>query len=390
MTDFLIVIWIVLQLVIGYNLLFPLFLLAFYRLINKKHIPISIEQEQEQEADYAIIITAYQYVDTLPAAISSVLNLTYKNFLVYVVADNCNISALNFSDDRVILLKPESVLGGNIKSHFYAIDRFRRAHNRITIIDSDNLVHPEYLHQLNHFFNQGFEAVQGSREAKNLDTTYACLDAARDIYYHFFDCKLLFHVGSSSTLSGSGMAFNTELFIDCLKDLELRGAGFDKVLQKLIVEKDKRIAFAPDAIVYDQKTSVPSELVNQRSRWINTWFKYFRFGFTLALKGITNRSLNQFLFGLVLLRPPLFLFLVVSLLMMIANLFAFPVVSLIWLAAFATFVACFVVALSASNTDKRIYKSLIGIPKFMFYQLISLTKIRKANVRSVSTRHYHI
>jgi hypothetical protein len=47
----------------------------------------------------------------------------------------------------------------------------------------------------------GFAAVQGERKAKNLDTTYACLDAARDIYYHFYDGKLLFHIGSSATLA---------------------------------------------------------------------------------------------------------------------------------------------------------------------------------------------
>jgi hypothetical protein len=62
------------------------------------------------------------------------------------------------------------------------------------------LVEPEYLHELDRYFNAGFSAVQGIREAKNLNTTYACLDAARDIYYHFYDGKILFGIGSSATL----------------------------------------------------------------------------------------------------------------------------------------------------------------------------------------------
>ena len=186
------------------------------------------------------------------------------------------------------------------------------------------------------------------------------------------------------------MAFTTSLYRECLENIEINGAGFDKVLQKLIVEKNKRIAFAAKAIVYDEKTSKPEQLVNQRSRWINTWFKYCKFSFTLIAKGIKNSSLNQFLFGLVLLRPPLFLFLIVSVIMMTVNGFISPATGFVaWIIAFSIFIGCFLKALFDSKADSRIYSSLIGIPKFVFFQLISLTKIRKANIRSVSTRHYH-
>lgn len=386
MTEFLTTFWIMAQTIVGYNLIFPAFLLIFYTLKRKESPKDSI---QPLEADYAVIITAYQYTNTLTSVVSSILKLNYHNFLVYVVADNCDVSDLSFPDSRVILLKPENILGGNVKSHFYAINRFKRQHDRITIIDSDNIVHPEYLNELNKTFDAGFQAVQGCREAKNLNTTFACLDAVRDLYYHFYDCKLLFGLGSSSTLSGSGMAFTTTLYKECLEDVEIHGAGFDKVLQKLIVEKNYRIAYAPHAKVYDEKTSKPEQLVNQRSRWLNTWFKYFNFGFRLVSLSVANKSLNQFLFGLVLLRPPLFLFLLLSLLMMVANLFISAVVSIIWLALFFIFSGCFIIALVVSKPDKLIYKSLIGIPKFIFYQVISLTKIRKANIRSVSTKHYH-
>lgn len=387
MPDTLLIIWIAIQLCVGYNLVFPLLLLIFYSFKAKKEI--SLIGKKTEPADYAIIITAYQYINTLPSVVKSALNINYQNYLIYVVADNCDISTLSFPADKVILLKPENILGGNVQSHFYAIANFKRSHNRITIIDSDNIIDPEYLNQLDIYFSNGFEAVQGCRAAKNLDTTYACLDAARDIYYHFYDCKLLFNLGSSSTLSGSGMAFTTELYKECLQETNIRGAGFDKILQTLILKKNKRIAYAPNALVFDEKTSRPEELVNQRSRWINTWFKYFKFGFGIFGLGIKNLSINQLLFGLVLLRPPLFLFLLLSSIMMFINLWANPAISIIWLISFISFIVSFTIALLSSETDKRIYKSLIGIPRFIFYQLISLTKIRKANIHSVSTKHHH-
>jgi cellulose synthase/poly-beta-1,6-N-acetylglucosamine synthase-like glycosyltransferase len=301
-------IWILFQVLIGYNLILPILLYILYQVKGHKQVLLSAPAE----ADYAIIVTAYEWVTAIPDVVNSLLKLDYTNYLIYVVADKCDISTLQFNDERVIILRPEETLAGNVRSHFYAINRFKRAHERLTIIDSDNLVEPQYLNELNKLFNQGFEAVQGIREAKNLDTTYACLDAARDIYYHFYDGKILFNVGSSATLAGSGMAFTTQLYRNCLENKDVSGAGFDKVLQAAILGQNKRIAFTGKAIVYDEKTTHSDQLVKQRARWINTWFKYFGYGFTLLLQSVKNFSLNQFLFGLILLRPPLFIFLILA------------------------------------------------------------------------------
>ncbi len=376
--------WIILQVLIGYNLVMPLlvYLLSLFKRSNAAEREII-------EADYAIIVTAYEQVTHIPEVVKSILNLNYGRYLIYIVADKCDVSELNFDDERVIILRPETTLASNTRSHFYAIRNFKRDHERLTIIDSDNLVDPEYLNELNKFFAQGFKAVQGVREAKNLNTTYACLDAARDIYYHFYDGKILFKAGSSATLAGSGMAFTTKLYRECLEHRDITGAGFDKVLQAEIVGRDIRIAFAEKAIVFDEKTSHTDQLVNQRSRWINTWFKYFTLGFKMIGKGVSNFSRNQFLFGFILLRPPLFIFLLISVVFLIANVFISWAGVALWMAGFLIFVAGFYMALVKSETDKRIYQSLVNIPKFIFYQVLSLLKARTANQRSVATKHFH-
>lgn len=377
--------WIIIQLTVGYNLLLPVLFFLFYSIKIKKARGIEIKEE----ADYAIIVTAYEQTTMLNNVVKSILQLNYNNYLIYIVADKCDISNLKFENSRVILLRPEETLGSNTRSHFYAINRFVRSHSHLTIIDSDNLVHPEYLNILNEYFNKGYSAVQGVRAAKNLNTTFACLDAARDIYYHFYDGKLLFELGSSATLAGSGMAFTTSLYKECLQHLDVVGAGFDKVLQYEIIKRKYRIAFAEQAIVYDEKTSKSDQLVKQRARWINTWFKYFTFGFSLLKKGITTFNKNQFLFGLVLLRPPLFIFLLLSLTCLIINLFVAPFYAFIWAFALVLFVVGFLLALMHFETDKRIYKALVNIPTFIFYQLLSLAKVKKANSLSVATQHYH-
>ncbi len=344
---------------------------------------------QVTEADYGIIVTAYQQTHALAEVVASLLKQHHTNFMIYIVADQCDVSQLNFNHPKVIVLRPEEALQSNTRSHFYAINRFVRPHTRLTIIDSDNIVHPAYLSELNIYFNKGYQAVQGLRAAKNLNTTYACLDAARDIFYHYYDGKLLFKAGSSATLAGSGMAFTTKLYRFCLEKLEVSGAGFDKVLQAEIVKYRLQIAFAKRAIVYDEKTMQPEQLVKQRSRWIGTWFKYSGLGFKLILQGFKNLSKNQLLFGLVLLRPPLFIFLILSALCALANFWINPAYNWFWLGGFTSFILSFFIALLHSKTDKRIYRALFGIPKFMFYQILSLIKVRGASKRSVATDHFY-
>ncbi len=376
--------WIFIQLVIGYNLILPLILFILYSCFKQ---PTSTVGEAPNEDDYAVVVTAFEYTEQLEDTVNSLVALNHDKYLIYVVADKCDINDLHFGDPRVILLKPELVLASNTRSHLYAINNFKRQHNRIAIIDSDNLVHPEFLTELEKWFKKGFNAVQGVRAAKNLDTTLACLDAARDIYYHFYDGQVLFRLGSSATLSGSGMAFTTDLYRYFLQNHDVVGAGFDKVLQFTLVKQNFRIAFAADAIVYDAKTSVSEQLINQRSRWIHTWFKYSKFGFTLLRHSLQSPNCNQFLFGLTLLRPPLFIFLILSLLFMIINFFINPGVALIWAVSIFCFLLSFAIAFKNSVVDPKIYKSLAGIPIFIFYQILSLMKIKTISKRPPTTRH---
>ncbi|MEO5967242.1 MAG: glycosyltransferase, partial [Ferruginibacter sp.] len=285
------------------------------------------------------------------------------------------------------ILHPPQIFKNQVKSHFYAIEKFKRAHNIITIIDSDNIVHPEYLNEMDYYFNRGFKAVQGVRKAKNYNSIYACLDAINELYYLLYDRIVLFSIGSSSMLSGSGMAFTTELFKECLGPLNTEGAGFDKVLQNQILSRDLRIAFADKAIVYDEKTADPSQLVKQRARWNNTWFRYFKYSLQLMGKGIKNFSLNQFLYGFLLFRPPLFILIIICLIITVVNIFISIPAFLVWVALLSIFTIGFLNALIQLKADKRLYGSLLYIPKFMFLQVLSLFKAKKANELSVATEH---
>lgn len=379
-------IWIIIQILLSISFLFPLFLLIITK-IKKKPI---LHKNQHVPAifDYGIIVTAYKQVDLIPDVVNSLLNLEYSRYVIYVVADNCDISIINFNNDKVKILQPETILASNTKSHFYAINRFVRKHDVITIIDSDNLVDSGYLNELNHFFANNYVAVQGVRKAKNLNTLYACLDEAGDIYYRYIDRKLLFESGSSASLAGSGMAFTTDIYKKCLAHLNIEGAGFDKVLQYELIKRNERIAFAEKAIVYDEKTTKPDQLVKQRARWINTWFRYWALGVKMLFSSLTDFNWNRFAFSVLLMRPPLFLMLIIVSLLFIVNLWAKPVMSLYWFLILIAFLLVFFISLKHFNANKKIYNSLLHAPKFIFYQILAFFKVRKANKMSVATEHY--
>jgi len=380
------IIWIIFQVLVGYHLFLPLILLLIWLVVKRKPEEVS----DLPENDYAIIVTAYQQTTLVPDVVKSIQKLNYNNYLVYIVADNCeDISNLQFNDDKIIVLKPETVLSSNTRSHFYAIHHFKREHKYLTIIDSDNLVTPNYLTELDKVFARGFVAIQGVRAAKNLNSTYACLDAASDIYYRFIDRELLFNAGSSAALSGSGMAFTVQLYRDCLEHLVIDGAGFDKVFQLEIQRRNLRVAFAERAVVFDEKTSKADQLVKQRARWINTWFKYAGQGYGLVISGITKFSWNQFIYGLFFTRPPLFILLFLSFFCFAVDVFIDHVAAFVWFCGAVSFVFCFFVSLAYFRTPKVIYSALFNVPVFMFYQVISLFKSKQANKISVATEHYH-
>lgn len=375
-------VWIIVQILIGYNLVLPLVFHWLSRYQTEDFFKLT-----DEEFDYGIIVTAYQETSLLPEVINSLLALNYSRYLIYLVADDCDTSTLTFDSERVVVLRPENVLANNVKSHFYAINHFKRNHDIVTIIDSDNLVHEEYLNELNVFFNKGFKAVQGYRKPKPLSTDLAQLDAIRDIYYHYYDGELLFKLGSSATLAGSGMAFKTNLYLTSFRNLEVSGAGFDKVLQAQIVRKNKRIAFAPHAIVYDEKTKFSNQLVKQRARWINTWFKYASLGFGLIRIGFRNKWVNPLVFGITLLRPPLFIFIALSLLCLVINIWTSLPGTILWVLAFSIFIYSFFLPLKGHKNKNEIYRALWSAPRFIALQFMALFYAKGANRRSVATRH---
>jgi cellulose synthase/poly-beta-1,6-N-acetylglucosamine synthase-like glycosyltransferase len=217
-------------------------------------------------------------------------NYPADKFEVIVIADSfdrATIGALKALPVKVLEVSFDKSTKG--KALQKAIDE--TIHDPVdiaVILDADNQMSPGFLHAVNNAYEAGYDAIQGHRTAKNLQTSFAFLDACNEeINNHIFRRGHV-AVGLPSALIGSGMAFNWQLLITLLMDIG-DTAGEDKELEFRLIRAGKKIAFLDGAFVYDEKVAHKEVFSKQRSRWIamqvEFFLKYFIEGWLQLLKG---------------------------------------------------------------------------------------------------------
>lgn len=377
------------NIVLALYFIIPILLFVLHYLSGGSRISLSrYKQTTSRNFDFAAIITAHQDTKCIPPLIDSFLKQQYPNFMVYVVADDCDISTLNFNDKRVIILKPDHPFHAKIKSIKFAVDSFKRQHDVVVIFDSDNLVHPSYLKNLNGYFQKGFKVVQTHMLSKNIDSTYAKLDSIGHIYNTFLERQVKMELGMSSAILGLGIALDLELYKEIIYTDGL--GGFDKKLQVQMAKRVKQIAFAEDAIVYDEKVEDGAALEKQRTRWINTYFKYFKDSWSLFIYGIKTFNMGRVLLGFAMLRPPLFLTVSAAFACMLIALFIKPIIAIAWITILLLFALNFILIIATQSRQKGMIGAVVHIPKIILRQIKSLFKIKSARTSFLKTEHQKI
>ncbi len=386
----------IVHLALLYFLLFP-FATVLLAQLRKEEVP----PPAEKEADIACVITAYKSIDIALPLVTSLLRQQYKNFHIYLVADGCEVEGISWEDERVHLLRPEQDLNSKVKSIKHAIRHFARKHEYILIFDPDNLAPPTFLTEMNRYIQAGYKAVQGVRTAKNLDTLYACLDATGELYYNYSVRYVPWRIGGSSTISGSGMAIETALFESYLKidsmDTESQEVilAEDKILQIDLIRRRTRIAYAKQALLYDEKVTEGQQVERQRTRWIKSYFQHLPAALGLVWRGLSRFNFNQFLFGLFISLLPMFLMVAASGLFGLTDLIAWLITGelrYLWL-MFALmgggilFVLNFFLVLKIGQAPPEIWRSLWGIPAFISRQIKALLNLKKSKNDFLHTTH---
>jgi cellulose synthase/poly-beta-1,6-N-acetylglucosamine synthase-like glycosyltransferase len=344
---------------------------------------------------FACIITAYRNAAIAKPLVESLLRQTYPNHTIYLIADECPDFDFDISDERFVLLRPESPLRLKVKSIIYAVENFKRPHDFIAVFDADNLAHPNYLEEINRYANAGFRCIQGQRTAKNLDTTYAALDSMGEHYKNYIEREVPYQLGGSAVISGSGMATEANLYRAYLASPEIEQGKNqwkkmlqeDKILQNFLLRRGERIAYARNAVVFDEKVETGKAVETQRSRWLFSYFQNLPNSAGLFFRGLTRLNFNQFYFGWVTLALPMFIQVGLAGLLAILGIFIAPIWSLALVAAIGIFALNILWVLKLNDAPKPVWDAVWNVPKFVWRQMTSLLKMRDPNKHFKHTEH---
>lgn len=375
------------------QLLYPFLTVTLERLVGRERLRATAPQAQP---DFGCIITAYKNAEIARPLVQSLLLQTYGNLVIYLVADECPDVDFGLNGDlRFVHLKPNPPLRLKAKSIRYAMDRFVRPHDYTVVFDADNLAHPRFFEEMLPYVQAGFLCIQGQRTAKNLDTTYAALDSLGEHYKNYLERFVPYRLGGSAVISGSGMATETGVYRAYLDSPEIaegqhlgkRMLQEDKILQNYLLRSDIHIAYARQAVVYDEKVTTGKAVETQRSRWLFSYFQNIPNALGLLRRGLLSGSFNQLYFAFVTLAFPMFVQVALAGLFFLAGLLLAPWISLAFVVAGLVFAATVVWTLYLDNAPAPVRQAVWKAPAFIWRQVTGLLKMGNPDKNFKPTEH---
>ncbi len=375
---------------LGVYLLLNCCYLAFFALVGLFALPKS-KITANQYRKTAVLFPTYQENVVIVESVKAALKHSYNGaFQVIVIADGLQPETLHTLKElgaKTIEVFFEKSTKG--KALQFAMNQLEgQGFDVAVVLDVDNVMSENCLNYINNAFEQGKRVVQAHRTAKNMDSSFAFLDACNEEVNNHIYRKGQAVLGLSPALIGSGMAFEFEYFRNLLNNIG-ETVGEDKQLDFMIAKDNVHVAYLNDVYVYDEKVENAKVFTKQRTRWIASqveFLKKYAFeGFVELFKGnieFFNKTFQTFLVPRMLLLGLLFIMVLQS----FFNPFGPSV--LFWAGLFICLCLTLLIAVPKRfYSDKRLYIAILQIPKAMLGMVIALFSIGKAKKSFMVTPH---
>ncbi|GBG56147.1 glycosyl transferase [Sporomusaceae bacterium FL31] len=286
------------------------FIIAFFGIWRRKETKVLTPKH-----NFAVIVAAHNEEQVIGQLVENLQVLRYPREMydIFVIADNCkdrtaqvarNAGATVF--ERFNLEKRGK--GYAMEWMFAKLFQLKRKYDAVIIFDADNLVHPNFLLEMNHSLSKGEKVIQGYLDAKNPHDTWI----AGTFAISFWVTNHIWHlaksnIGLSSVLGGTGMCISTDI-------LEKFGWGATCLTEDMeftmkVLLKGIRTTWAHDAIVFDEKPLTFMQSWKQRKRWAQGHFDIAaRYIPRMIYEGVRQRDI-RILDGVLHLLQPHFLIL---------------------------------------------------------------------------------
>jgi cellulose synthase/poly-beta-1,6-N-acetylglucosamine synthase-like glycosyltransferase len=347
-------------------------------------------KKDDRKRMFAVLIPGYKEDAVIVEVARQALVQDYPadRFEVVVIADSfapSTMEALRQLPIRLIEVTFEK--SSKARALNFAMAQLPDHYDAVVILDADNIMAPDFITRMNDALSTGFSAVQGHRQAKNKNTSFAVLDSvSEEINNHIFR-KGHRVLGLSSALIGSGMAFDYRLFKDYMFTID--SFGEDKELEIKLLKNRFRIEYCDDAAVYDEKVQKSKVFLVQRTRWLANQLIYARSYFLTSLgqlffKGnvdFFDKVFQQFLPPRIFLLGFLVIFSVIS---AVVNPLAW---TLAWVSVTLVCIFTLMISIPGPYFNMGTLKAMLLLPKGFVFMLGSLFRIFKAKQGFGHTTH---
>ena len=353
-------------------------------------IPLKKYPPQKKQGSFVIYIPSYKedavIIETATAAVT--LNYPEDKKWIVVIADS--LQAETLEKLRLMPIQVAEVSfekSTKAKALNVALQQTVGDYDYALILDADNICADDFLQKMNDVLQTGFQVVQGQRVAKNTNTTLAFLDAVSEgINNHIFR-KGHRALGLSCAIIGSGMALSFNLFKQIMPEITAVG-GFDKEMELRLLKKRIRFGYAPEALVYDEKTAKQGAFDNQRRRWLSAQVhymkKYLFEGFVQLLKG------NIDFFDKViqtLLLPRILLLGIIPVVFVLSFIPGVPIARIYWWILLIVTYLSILISVPPKYFNKQFLKAVCSLPGAFLSMFKLLFKLKGANKSFIHTPH---
>lgn len=341
----------------------------------------------------AVFIPAYKEDAIIFDTAKKALNQRYpgEKYEVIVIADSLHPATIEeLYHLPITVIEVEFEKSTKAKAINKAYELLQGEYDITVVLDSDNVMAPNFLAKINRAYNQGYKAIQGHRVAKNQENNMAVLDAISEEINNNIFRKGHQNLQLSSALIGSGMAFDYELFKTRMDQIEAIG-GFDKELELSLLKDNIEIAYLEDALIYDEKVSREEVFTNQRTRWISAQIRYGLHSFGDALIHlIKTGNINYFDKSLQFLLPPRLILLGLTTMLAFASVLMPPTLSVISVSVWASYVMTLFIATPKQFLSKQTLRACWLLPKTFMLMIVALKGYKKAKTNFLHTPHQSV
>ena len=244
-------------------------LISLCSLVKIKDKPLKVNKNHR----FMAIIPAHNEEAVVGNLIESLKNQNYDKDLydIYVIADNCTDNTAKVAKEAGAIVYKR--FDETKKTKGYALDWFLKQkieenapYDAFFIFDADNIVHPDFIKNMNKKLCQGEDVVQGYRDIKN--PTDSWITAGYALFYwsmHRFYHLARYNLGLSPLLNGTGFMVKFDVVKPQGWDTVTLTEDIEFSLKRII--KGKRLGWATDAICYDEQPVGFKQSWSQRSRW---------------------------------------------------------------------------------------------------------------------------